>query len=347
MLARRISALKYLTTISLPLCLAIALTWRGLWSWLPLAYAFGFIPLMELLFSPRSENMDAAEEALAKSDPIYDWMIYFMVGLQYGSLIVFLWVISQVSLTLSESVGLIFGMGLMCGVFGINVGHELGHRSKKYEKVLAKLALLSSLYMHFFIEHNRGHHKRVATEEDPATARYGELIYSFWGRSIVFSYLSAWKLESVRLSRKNQKILSWHNEMIRFQVFQLLLLIGIGLVFGWMAVWYFVPAALIGILLLETVNYIEHYGLQRERTEDRYERVRPQHSWNSDHVLGRLLLFELSRHSDHHFQASRKYQILKHHEAAPQMPTGYPGMMVMALVPPIWFRIMHRKIAAL
>ena len=124
MLARRINALKYLTTISLPLCLAIALTWRGLWSWLPLAYAFGLIPLMELLFSPRSENMDAAEEALAKSDPIYDWMVYLMVAVQYVSLIAFLWVISQVSLTLSESIGLIFGMGLMCGVFGINVGHE-------------------------------------------------------------------------------------------------------------------------------------------------------------------------------------------------------------------------------
>ncbi|MEM6344261.1 MAG: alkane 1-monooxygenase [Bacteroidota bacterium] len=347
MLARRISALKYLTTISLPICLAIAFMWRGWWSWLPLAYAFGMIPLLELFLNPRTENMDAAEEAVAKADPFYDWLVYIMVGIQYLALFTFLWVVTNVPLTLMEGVGLVFGMGLMCGVFGINVGHELGHRTKKHEKVLAKLALLTSLYMHFFIEHNRGHHKRVATEEDPATARYGELVYTFWARSIFYSYLSAWKLESVRLKRKKLPLISWHNEMIRFQVFQLALLLGIGLVFGWLAVVYFLPAALIGILLLETVNYIEHYGLERERKDERYERVRPHHSWNSDHVLGRLLLFELSRHSDHHFQASRKYQILRHYDTAPQMPTGYPGMMVMALMPPIWFKVMHRKLAAI
>ncbi|MEL6589404.1 MAG: alkane 1-monooxygenase [Bacteroidota bacterium] len=347
MLAPRIKALKYLTTLSLPVCLAIALLWRGAWSWLPLIYAFGMIPLLELIFQPRTENMDAAEEALAKEDPIYDWMVYLMVVVQYVALGAYLWVVTHEPLSMLESVGLIFGMGLMCGVFGINVGHELGHRSKKHEKLLAKFALLSSLYTHFFIEHNRGHHKNVATQEDPASARYGEWVYGFWGRSIVFSYLSAWRLEAVRLRRKQLPIVSFQNEMIRFQVYQLALLVLIGVVFGWMGLWFFLPAALIGILLLETVNYIEHYGLQRERKEDRYERVQPHHSWNSDHVLGRLLLFELSRHSDHHYLASRKYQILRHHEEAPQMPTGYPGMMVMALVPPIWFWVMHKKIASL
>ncbi|MCL4146408.1 UNVERIFIED_CONTAM: hypothetical protein GTU68_055658 [Idotea baltica] len=306
------------------------------------------IPVIELIFAPRKENLTETQETLIKDSALYDGMIYLTVPLQWGFVGWFLWIIATAQLEVYEFIGLISAMGIMCGTFGINVGHELGHRFKKHERFLAKTSLLSSLYMHFYIEHNRGHHKNVSTEIDPASSRYGEIIYTFWFRSIIGGYLSAWKLEEDRLKRKKLPVMSLQNEMLRYQLIQIALLAGIYAAFGGWALFGFINAALVGILLLETVNYIEHYGLQRDQMESgNYERVMPHHSWNSDHVLGRLMLFELSRHSDHHYMASRKYQILRHHENAPQMPTGYPGMMVMALVPPVWFGVMHRRIEGL
>jgi alkane 1-monooxygenase len=239
-------------------------------------------------------------------------------------------------------------MGLLCGSFGINVAHELGHRTKKYEQVFSKALLLTSLYMHFYIEHNKGHHKNVATPQDPASARYNEPVYAFFLRSVIFSYLSAWKIANNEMKKKGLPVLHWKNEMLQTQIIQLLFVTAIVFMFGWLITFYFLNAALIGFLMLETVNYIEHYGLQRkQRADGNYERAMPQHSWNSNHILGRLMLFELSRHSDHHYLASKKYQVLQHHEDAPQLPTGYPGSMILALVPPLWFYVMNKKIKQL
>ena len=235
-------------------------------------------------------------------------------------------------------------MGLLCGTFGINVGHELGHRISRFEQILAKALLLTSLYMHFFLEHNKGHHKNVATPEDPSSARLWEPVYAFYFRTVFYSYLSAWKIANTDTLKKGEAVFSIYNEMIRMQILQLAFLALIIFVFGWLVALYFLAAAAIGILLLETVNYIEHYGLSRQpASTGRYERAMPQHSWNSDHIMGRIMLFELSRHSDHHYLASRKYQLLRHHDNAPQMPTGYPGMMILSLLPPAWFVIMHKQ----
>ncbi len=338
--------LKYLLSYTLPLTVAMAFWLQGPWAWLPLAYAFGFIPLIELLFPPDPANLSKAGEDLIKESPLYDWFVYLTVPVLYLCLGWFLWLM-QGEFPLWERLGLVSAMGLMCGVFGINVGHELGHRRKRHERLLAQLCLLSSQYLHFFIEHNRGHHQQVSTPNDPASARYGEWIFAFWVRSVTHSYLDAWALEAKRLRLTGARLLSWSNEMIRFTVVQaaMLALIGWGLgpaVLGW-----YLAAAVFGFLLLETVNYIEHYGLSRQQNEQGvYEKVRPEHSWNSDHVVGRLLLFELSRHSDHHYIAARKYQILRHHDNSPQMPTGYPGMMVMALIPPLWFSVMNPRITS-
>lgn len=341
----RIFALKYLSILTLPLAMYVALTYQNGWTFFPFIYVFGLIPTLELLLKPDERNMELTEEALIREDPFYDWLIYATLPIQLGILFWFLQTMESQALATYERVGLILSTGIMCGTFGINVGHELGHRAKPYERVLAKIALASSLYMHFFIEHNRGHHKRVATPDDPATARYGETILTFWFRSITFSFVSAWKLEAVRLKKKKKPFFSFHNEMIWYMVIQGALLVTIALVWSLATMLYFTLTALVGILLLETVNYIEHYGLVRKQKDTgKYERPLPHHSWNSNHVIGRLLLFELSRHSDHHYQASRKYQILRHHENSPQMPTGYPGMIVMALFPPLWFKIMHRQI---
>ena len=241
-----------------------------------------------------------------------------------------------------EVVGAVFTVGICCGAFGINVGHELGHRSNIFEQTLAKGLLLSSLYMHFFIEHNRGHHLRVATPDDPATSQFGSVVYSFWCKSVGHGYLSAWELESQRLKRKRLPVLHWRNEMIWYHLIQGGLLLTIGLLFGSLALIAFIGAASIGILLLETINYVEHYGLERSlKTNGRYERVQPHHSWNSNHPIGRMLLFELTRHSDHHAYASRRYPVLRHFEASPQLPYGYPAMIVLALFPPVWFSLMN------
>jgi len=202
--------------------------------------------------------------------------------------------------------------------------------------------------MKFYIEHNKGHHIRVATPEDPSSARYGEWVYTFYFRSIVFSYFSAWNIANKEVRKKGKAVISIYNEMIQFTVIQIAFVTLIFLVFGWLSTLYFLISAGIGILLLETVNYIEHYGLQRKLLdENKYERAMPAHSWNSDNVIGRLMLFELSRHSDHHYLASRKYQVLRHHDDSPQMPTGYPGMMILSLVPPAWFYVMNRRIKKL
>ncbi len=313
--------------------------------WLPIFFAWLLIPLFEIFVSPNPANMSAAEEELARKNKGYDILLYLVVAFQYFALYQFLEGMKEDTLTTAETIGRITVMGMLCGVFGINVGHELGHRVNKWEQAMAKSLLLTSLYMHFFTEHNKGHHKRVATREDPSSARYNEPVYLFYFRTIFFSYSSAWHIANEELRKKNKPVFSLRNEMIGFSLIQAGFVALIFFIFGWQPLLYFLAAALIGILLLETVNYIEHYGLQRKSTGDgRYERALPEHSWNSDHVAGRIMLFELSRHSDHHYLASRKYQVLRHHDNSPQMPTGYPGMILLSLVPPAWFYVMNRRI---
>jgi alkane 1-monooxygenase len=315
---------------------------------IPILYAWVLVPLVELFAAPDENNLSAAEEEMVRNDRIYDILLYLVVPLQYAALASFLYTVTTIQHSLIDFVGKTMVMGFLCGTFGINVGHELGHRTNKGEQVLSKLLLLTSLYMHFFIEHNKGHHKNVATPQDPSSARLGESVYAFYVRSIFFSYISAWKIANRDVVRKSKKLLSIHNEMIQYTFIQVAFLVVIYILFGWLPLMLFVLAAFNGILLLETVNYIEHYGLQRKQiADDKFERAMPEHSWNSNHVIGRVMLFELSRHSDHHYLASRKYQVLRHHENSPQMPTGYPGMMLLSLVPPAWFAVMNKKLKQL
>lgn len=316
--------------------------------WIPMMVAWILIPVLELLIRPDPTNLDTAQEELARSSGVYDLLLYIIVPLQYTALFEFLQGMMQDTLSNTEALGRTAVMGLLCGTFGINVGHELGHRVKKGEQILAKALLLTSLYMHFFTEHNKGHHKRVATPDDPSSARYNEPVYLFYFRTILYSYLSAWHIANEETRKIKKPLFSFHNDMVVFTYIQAAILALIFSVFGAYALFHFLGAAFMGILLLETVNYIEHYGLSRKPIADgKYERALPCHSWNSDHILGRVMLFELSRHSDHHYMASRKYQVLRHHDDAPQMPTGYPGMMLLSLLPPAWFYVMNRRIRQL
>ena len=336
---------KYLTPFVLYVLSMLSFNGNGLICWSPLLYTFFLIPFAELFIKADPKNLDEVEEALAKKNKAYDYILYAAVIMQYFSLWIFFNSLKQDSLSTIDIAGRVMSMGLLCGTFGINVAHELGHRVNKLEQTLAKLLLLTSLYMHFFIEHNKGHHRHVATPNDPSTAKYNQSLYAFWPQTLIGTYLSAWKISKDELEKNGKPWWSLQNEMLLFQLIQISFVSIVLYFFGLKTAILFVLAALFGGLLLESVNYIEHYGLSRsESSEHQYERVQPHHSWNSNHIIGRLMLFELSRHSDHHYLASRKYQILRSFDDAPQMPTGYPGMILLSLCPPLWFKVMHKQI---
>lgn len=317
----------------------------GIWTFATAMLAFGAIPLVELIVRPQSANLSESQERDVLANPWYDVVVYAAVPVQYGVIFHLLYVMSTNPLSGYELGGAIFSTGICCGALGINVAHELGHRRKPAEQAMAKALLLTSLYMHWLVEHLKGHHARVSTKEDPASARHGENVYAFLLRSITTSYVSAWQLEAKRLRTLKKSPFSLENSVLKYHLIEAAFLIGVFSYFGTLAGMSFVGAAVVGFVLLEVVNYIEHYGLERQHNGTRYEKVRPVHSWNSNHVMGRCFLFNLSRHSDHHANASRHYQILRHYEESPQMPTGYPGMMMLALVPPLWFAIMHPQVS--
>ena len=199
--------------------------------------------------------------------------------------------------------------------------------------------------MHFFVEHNFGHHLHAATKEDPATARYNQPVYSFWFTSVFRQYISAWRIQTKLLKQNKLSFLSFKNDMLWYTLFQASYLFLFYYFVGYKAFIFVFVSAIIGFVLLETVNYIEHYGLLRLKTgSGRYERVKQIHSWNSNHVICRIVLYELTRHSDHHYKSSKKYQILDCHDESPQMPFGYPTSMVLSMLPPLWFRIMNKRV---
>ena len=225
---------------------------------------------------------------------------------------------------------------------GINVGHELGHRRSLFARTCSKLLYLPCQYMHFYIEHNFGHHINVATPEDPATARYKQNLYSFWITSVVRTYISAWKIQLRLLKVSKRNFFSIKNDMIFYTLFQLLFIALIYYYFGLYITLLSILMSVISFLFLETINYVEHYGLLRKKESNgRYERVKPNHSWNSNHTIGRIVLYELTRHSDHHFKSSKKYQLLESLDDCPHLPYGYPTSILLSLIPPIWFSIMN------
>lgn len=336
---------KYLLVFITPIIIIMSMYLGGIWSYLTLVYVFIMIPTIELFFIGTSKNMNELDEEVAVKDKFYDYILYSLVPIQFGIFFYFLNRVADPIPQFYEKIGMMISFGISCGALGINVAHELGHRNTWYEQFMSKMLLSTSQYMHFFIEHNRGHHKYVSTEEDPATGRYGETLYGFYIRSIRDSWLSAWKLENIRLRKLNKPFISFYNEMFQFQIIQLVMVFCIGFIFGIQVLLFYIGGATIGFLLLESINYIEHYGLRRKKINATYyEQTLPIHSWNSNHSLGRILLLEVTRHSDHHYSTQRKYQTLRHFDESPQLPTGYPGMMLLAFFPPLWFKVMHKQI---
>ncbi|WP_040279589.1 alkane 1-monooxygenase [Psychroserpens damuponensis] len=337
--------LKYLAAFSIPVVAFISIYLKGSFVFLTVIFSFVIIPILELIFPVETENLSQEVAESKLKNKVFDWLLYLNVPIVYGLVVFGIYEVKNTPIVTYELVGMIFSVGIVLGVNGINVAHELGHRSSTNERFLGKALLLPAQYMHFYIEHNFGHHLHAATPEDPATARYNQSVYSFWFTSIFRQYVKAWNIQKKLLNNNKKTFFSVKNDMFWYVLIQFGYLLTVFYVFGSIGLIFSISAAIIGILLLESVNYIEHYGLLRLKTKSgRYERVKEKHSWNSNHVIGRIVLYELTRHSDHHFKTTKKYQILDCHDESPQMPYGYPTSMVLAMVPPLWFGIMNKRV---
>jgi len=307
---------------------------------------FGVFPVLDLLIGRDAMNPPDSVIKWLEQDRYYRWCTYLFLPIQYAGLVFACWLWSSGKLSTVDDIGLTLTVGVVSGI-AINTAHELGHKRASMERWLSKVALAQSAYGHFFIEHNRGHHVRVATPEDPASARLGESFYAFLPRTVVGSLRSSWELERARLGRMGRSPWTPSNDILGAWAMTVVLFAALAAVFGPVVLPYLIAQAILGFSLLEVVNYLEHYGLLRGRREDgRYERTRPEHSWNSNNVASNVLLYHLQRHSDHHANPVRRYQALRHMEEAPQLPTGYAGMILLAAVPPVWRRVMDRRVLA-
>ncbi|MEL0036102.1 MAG: alkane 1-monooxygenase [Gammaproteobacteria bacterium] len=337
--------LKYLAAYINPALAVIGLLLGGLYAWSTVLFSFFLIPILDQISPIDSSNHDVVTKETLINKRLFDWLLYLNIPIVYGVVGLFIYQINHVIMPTEVLLGQILSVGIVIGSCGINVAHELGHRKEKYHQLLGQILLIPALYMHFFIEHNRGHHRFVATDDDPASARKGEWLFIFWFRSVFGCFTKASKLEAIRLGKKQLSYFSRHNQFLQFMLIQSLYLVVVYSLSSWFGLAVIVLSAFVGVLLLETINYIEHYGLRRKvRDNGRYERVRPHHSWNANYTFGRIALYELTRHSDHHFIASKKFQVLDHHDEAPVLPFGYPAMILIALLPPVWFQLMDKRI---
>jgi alkane 1-monooxygenase len=339
-------AAPYSVAYFVPLSVIVGWYFGGWFTFLTPVLVFGLVPLLDLVFGYNKENATEEEEKELKEKKSFRILTWIGMPVTGGLLIWGLYIISTKPLTLVEFIGFTLSMGLSSGIIGINISHELQHRvNNKFEPTLARFMLLSTLYMHWAIEHVTGHHRWVATPEDPATARLGQSYYSFWPQSVFKGFISAWKFENNRIKKQGKNFTLLRNRIFHYIVYELLFVILIYFIFSLTALFFFIIQSLIAISLLEIINYIEHYGLLRKKQENgKYERPKPVHSWNSSKRLTNWYLFNLQRHSDHHYRPGRRYQILRHFEESPQLPTGYAGMVLLALIPPLFKRVMNHRI---
>ena len=336
---------KYLMAYSIPLTALIGFYLGGYWLFLTPVYIFVLIPITEFILTSFGVDELEKERSEKAIHWIFDTMLYLNIPIVFGLLFLFLNKIITYDYFSFEFLGSLLSLGLVVVSNGINVAHELCHRTKTSERFLGKFLLIPSLYMHFYLEHNFGHHQNVATNEDPVTAKYNEPIYSFWISAIRGELLSAIKIQKNRLSRKNISFFSVYNDMFWYAIIQLIYLLVILLIFSSKGLVFCLLVALFSILMFESVNYIEHYGLLRKKlSSGRYERVQQKHSWNSNHILGRIVLYELTRHSDHHRIAETEYQNLNSIDNSPQLPYGYPTSILISFIPVVWFKLMNPRV---
>lgn len=327
---------RYLFVLLPPIALGVGAWLGGLAVFLPAAVLFGLVPFFDQALSEDHDNTPGA--------PWLRSLPYLFVPVHWVALGYAMWRVSEgepvSGLGTAEQLALTLNAGLATPA-AINVAHELMHRPGRTEQTLAALLMATATYTHFCVEHVQGHHKNVSTPRDPATARKGESLYAFLPRTITGGLRSAWAIEVARSGT------GLGNRLLRYALAQVVLIVGIGFLLGPIGVVAFLAQSAVAVLVLETINYLEHYGLQRaEIAPGRYERTRPQHSWNSSHRASNAVLLNLARHSDHHAYAARSFGDLRHHDDVPQLPTGYATMLLLATVPPLWFRVMDPRVSA-
>ena len=338
--------LKYLGTYISPLLAIFSFNMTGVMAYTGVFALYVFVPILENFIPKDSYNFNKTEKQQAKTDHFYDYILYLMVPLHLLVIYQFLISVSTPNLPMSDLIAHVLMMGTILGVNGINGGHELGHKTNEPFKVfMAHVLLTTSMQNHFMTYHNSGHHRDVATPNDLTSAKKGDIFYLFAIRSQIGGYFKTWRLEAEKLKAQQKNL--WLNPMILYTLLPWSFIALIYFFFGiQIALVYFV-ASVFGISILEGQNYFSHYGLRRKQKADgTYEGVKVTHSWNSDHVLGRVILFELTRHSDHHYMGAKPYQVLESKEESPMLPYGYPGMLILSYLPFLFLPIMEKQLKA-
>ena len=313
---------------------------------IPLVFVFGFIPLADAWLGEDFNNPPPEVVAAMDADPWYRNIAFMTVPLYWASYVATIAFVATQPLPWWSWVALAIGVGTGDGGC-IALGHELGHKADRANQIFALFSNAVVGYGHFRVEHNRGHHTWVATPEDPASSRFGESIYRFAGRELPGAFLRGWRNEAERLTRRGGRVWSVGNEILQGYALTLAVAAVLVAVFGWTVAPFILVHHFIGWYALTQANYVEHYGLLRQKRADgRYEPCEPRHSWNTNHIFSNLLTFHLQRHSDHHANPMRPYQSLRDFKDLPRLPSGYPGMFVLAAIPPLWFRVMDPKVLA-
>lgn len=329
-------------------CAPLFYEWTGSVAsmWIPVILIYGLIPLLDTVLGEDLNNPPEEVVPLLEADAYYRWATYALVPVLWLAFLSNAYFVGTHELPWPGILAVAVNSGILCG-FGINLGHELGHKKSKLERHLATSVLAMGAYGHFAIDHNRGHHRHVATPEDCASSRMGETLYRFAWRELPGAFLRAWRLEAGRLERHGQGKWSLENEIVRAGLITLAVFGGLSIAFGPVMIPYLLATYFIGAFHLTMANYVEHYGLLRQkRPNGLYERCQPHHSWNSNHICSNWAIYHLQRHSDHHANPGRRYQSLRHFEGLPTLPNGYFGMFLVCLVPPWWFRVMDPRLLA-
>ncbi|HQV41246.1 MAG TPA: alkane 1-monooxygenase [Moraxellaceae bacterium] len=315
-----------------------ALAWTG-----P-ALVHGVIPALDRLIGDDTTNPPEAAINRLENDKYYGMIVKAFIPAQYATTFLGAWLAGRRNIPMSDYIGLTLSVGAINGI-AINTGHELSHKHGRADRIMSMLALAPTAYTHFAVEHPFGHHKRVATPEDPASSRMGESFWKFLPRTVIGGFKSSVKIEKERLARKGKSFWSIENELLQGWAISGAVLGAAAVVGGRRSIPFLVGQAAYGASMLEVINYVEHYGLMRQKDANgRYERTQPEHSWNSNQVVTNLVLYQLQRHSDHHANPTRSFQALRHFEDAPQLPGGYASMLLPAYIPSWWYKIMDERV---
>ncbi len=346
------SALPFWLSLGLLPCVGAGLHWGG-WALLALpVYGWLLLPLLDAALGLNTENPDT--ETPDSGLFWYRLITLIWFPIQFVTVYGAIWWVTHGAangggLGRWEQLGLFAGIGILSGAVGIVYAHELMHQKNRTERWLGDLLLAMVLYSHYRTEHLLVHHRYVGTPRDAVSARYNENFHRYFLRVLRDGPGSAWRAETQLLARAGRPPLHRSNPFWRYAALTLAALTLAFLAGGRAGLGLFALQAAVAVWQLELVDYVEHYGLTRRHLGDgKYEQIRPHHSWNAAHKATNWFLINLQRHSDHHYKPDRRFPLLQTYpaDAAPQLPFGYPVMTTMALIPPLWRRVMNPRVRA-